>query len=193
MIVNRHRNNPDFPVWRIPSSVWLLVACLLGIGAGCREQVAGPEAPGLLDACALLKNTDVDAVLGTAMGDPQARQHGNGEFWLSTCNYDVDTADGILGASLLLRPHHVVDGPVKAYADYETGLMAELGTGAALMPVDDIGDRAGWQDFGTSVGQLAVFDGPYQLILTASATANSDQLTNARQLAERVLQHLQEQ
>lgn len=191
MIANQHRNNPYFPVWGIPSSVWLLAACLLGIGAGCSEQVAAPEAPVPLDACALLKKSDVDAVLGVAMGDPHARQQGKGEFWLSVCNYDADTADGFLGAGLLLRPHHVADGPVKAYADFEAGLIAEMGTGAALMPVDGVGDRAGWQDFGTSMGQLAIFAGPYHLILNASATADSDQLTNARQLAGRVLQHLQ--
>ncbi len=177
------------------SRSWLLAilvaGCLVGSGSGCGEKAPASAAADDIDACTVLTGSDVGAVLGTTVGEPLAQRHGDGAFWLSTCQYQADTGDGILSAGLTLKPHHVPEGPLKAYADYEQALIAELGDTASMTPVPGIGERAGWQDFGTSVGQLAVFQGPYQLILTASATAGQDQLANARSLAERVLQHLQ--
>jgi len=160
------------------------------IVSGCGEKAPASDAADAIDACTVLTGADVDAVLGSAVGDPLARRHGDETFWLSTCHYQAETGNGILSAGLTLKPHGVADGPLKAYADYETALIAELGDGAALTPVTGIGERAGWQYFGTPVGQLTVFQGPYQLILTASATAGADQLANAKALAERVLQRL---
>ncbi len=190
-MMTRHRASSPSRIYR--RAAVLAAVCLIATGTGCGEKAPPAATADAIDACTLLTRADVDAVLGITVGDPQARQNGTGEFWLSTCNYSAETTHGILAASLLLKPHHVADGPMKAYSDYESGLIAELGKDVALTPVDGIGERAGWQDFGTPIGQLAVFRGPYQLILTASATAGADQLTNAKTLAGTVLQRLQAQ
>lgn len=168
--------------------VWIGV--ILALGGGCGEQDSSSAGAARFDACALLTGADVAAVLATDTPAPQAAERGEGASWLSTCTYEIDTPGGLRAASLLVRPHQGTSGPEKAYADYDAALALELGADASLTPVDGLGDSAGWQDFGTSIGQLAVFKGPYQLILTASGTETANQLANAQQLAERVLQRL---
>ena len=167
----------------------LLVGMLVS-GVGCSEG-PGRTSAERPDACELLTRADFVAVLGAEPAEPQARAMGDGEFWATSCTYQADVPGGLGTASLLLRPHHVAAGPGAAYGEYEAGLVGELGEDGRLTPVGELGERAGWQDFGTPVGQLAVFDGPYQFIFTASATATADQLANARRLAERVLPRLQ--
>lgn len=167
-----------------------LLLGMLGSGVGCSEG-PGTTSAKRLDACELLTRADVVAVLGAEPSEPQARDTGDGELWATTCTYQVDTPDGLRMASLLLRPHHVAAGPGAAYQEYEAGLIAAFGEDARLKPAEALGERAGWQDFGTSIGQLAVFDGPYQFIFTASATATADQLANARHLAGLVLPRMQ--
>jgi hypothetical protein len=159
-------------------------------GVGCSDG-PGTTFAERSDACDLLTRADFVAVLGAEPAEPQARAMGDGEFWATSCTYQADAPGGLGTASLLLRPHHAAAGPVAAYGEYEAGLVGELGENARLTPVGELGQRAGWQDFGTPIGQLTVFDGPYQLIFTASATASADQRVNARRLAERVLPRLQ--
>ncbi len=168
--------------------VW--IGLILALGGGCGAQDSGSAGAARLDACALLTGGDVAAVFATDPPTPRAVERGEGASWLSTCTYETDTPDGLRAASLLVRPHQGTGGPAKAYADYDAALAVELGADASLTPVDGLGDSAGWQDFGTSIGQLAVFKGPYQLILTASGTETANQLANAQQLAERVLKRL---
>jgi hypothetical protein len=168
-------------------------ASLVGMlvsGVGCSEGpgATSAERP---DACELLTRADFIAVLGSEPAEPQARAMGKGEFWATSCTYQADVPGGLGTASLLLRPHHVAAGPGAAFSEYEAGLVAAFGEDARLTPVEALGERAGWQDFGTSIGQLAVFDGPYQFIFTASATATADQLANARHLAGLVLPRMQ--
>jgi hypothetical protein len=168
----------------------LSLTTLLVVG-GCGEKTSTAASTGPIDACTVLTVTDVEKVLDVKMGDPQRRNQGEGDFWMSMCNYHGDAGNETRSASILLKPHQDTQGAEKAYADYEAELVAELGKGVAMAPVEGIGQRAGWQDFGTSIGQLAVFQGPYQLIITASATPEGDQLTNAETLARKSLEHLQ--
>ncbi len=167
----------------------LLVTAGLVVG-GCGEKTPTTASRGPIDACTVLTVADVEKVLDVKVGDPQERTYGKGDFWASTCQYHGDAGNETRSAGILLKPHQDKQGAEKAYAAYEAELIAELGKGVALAPVEGIGQRAGWQDFGTSIGQLAVFQGPYQLIITASATPNADQLTNAKTLARKALGHL---
>lgn len=90
----------------------------------------------------------------------------------------------------MIRPHHNEYGAEQAYAEYDNALASQLGEAVRLSPVEGLGQKAGWQDFGTSIGQLTVFQGPYQLIITAPETAAHGQLHNCRALAERALARL---
>jgi hypothetical protein len=168
----------------------LLVTAGLAVG-GCGEKTPTTASEGPIDACTLLTVADVEKVLEVKVGDPQRRNQGEGNFWMSMCNYQGEAGNETRSASILLKPHQDTQGAEKAYAAYEAELVAELGKGVALAPIEGIGQRAGWQDFGTSIGQLAVFQGPYQLIITASATPKADQLTNAKALARKALENLQ--
>jgi len=168
----------------------LLVTTGLVTG-GCGEKTPTAASTGPIDACTVLTAADVEKVLEVKVGDPQRRNQGEGNFWMSMCNYQGEAGNETRSASILLKPHQDTQGAEKAYAAYEAELVAELGKGVALAPIEGIGQRAGWQDFGTSIGQLAVFQGPYQLIITASATPKADQLTNAKALARKALENLQ--
>ncbi|KAA6181833.1 hypothetical protein F2Q65_18835 [Thiohalocapsa marina] len=175
--------------WRAP--ILILGASVLS--AGCGSDDGGTQAVAKLDACAVLTAQDVGAVLGANAVETEAGQHGDGDFWASSCRYQVVGADAMLAASLMLRPHHSAAGAAQAYADYDNDLATQLGEGARLSPVAGLGEKAGWQAFGTAIGQLTVFQGPYQLIITASETADRDQLDNGRALAQRALARLPSQ
>jgi len=168
------------------------LAPILGLAAIALITACGGEDPGMqaaaaLDACSILSVQDVTAVLGVRGFQAEADQRGDDDFWTSSCRYEGEDADGPIAASLMVRPHHSESGAEQAYADYDNALASQLGEGVRLSPVEGLGQKAGWQDFGTSVGQLTVFQGPYQLIITAPETADHDQLHNCRALAERAL------
>lgn len=169
----------------------ILAAIVAMAGAGCAPdaRVAGPERR---DACALLTGADVALVYGKESQRQLPTQRGEGDFWMSTCVYETERAGQVRTASLLVQPHHGAEGAGEAYADFVAALTAELGAGARPAPVEGLGEAAGWQDYGTSLGQLTVFDGPYQLILTASEAGETSQLVNTRRLAEQVLKRLHE-
>ena len=133
---------------------------------------------------------DVGAVFGRTIGEAEAAMRGDGSEWMSTCNYRSDNDDDIVGASLLLRPRGAEGDAAQAYAAHEKDLIEELGTGAALTPIDGIGERAGWQTPNRVIGQLTVFEGPYLLILSVSTGPGEDQLTPAKALAQKVLERL---
>ncbi|MGB5736991.1 MAG: hypothetical protein WBM40_21365 [Thiohalocapsa sp.] len=170
------------------ASIIVLGAILLS--AGCSSEISGTKAAPKLEACTLLSAEDVATVLGANAVVTEADRHGKDSFWMSSCRYHAKDADGTTAASLMIRPHHNVAGAEQAYADYDDELAGQIGESARLAPVEGPWQQAGWQRFGTSIGQLAIFQGPYHLIITAQETAGHDQLENSRALAERALARL---
>jgi hypothetical protein len=169
----------------------LFCALILSLSTpGCGEEASVADTSTAIDACRLLQKADVEAVLGRTVGEAEATTRGDGAEWMSTCNYHSDTDDDVVGAGLLVRPHHADGGAKEAYAAHEKELIDELGAGAALTPVDGIGERAGWQTPNRVIGQLTVFEGPYLLILSISTAPGGDQLSPAKTLAQKVLQRL---
>lgn len=160
------------------------------LSAGCGGESSATQPPPKLDACSMLTAADVAAMLGSTAVRTEADQRGDDSFWMSSCRYQAEGVDGTIAASLMIRPHHNQSGAEQAYADYDDGLAEQIGESSRLAPVDGPWEKAGWQSFGTSIGQLAVFQGPYHLIITAPETASHDQLANCRALAERALAQL---
>jgi hypothetical protein len=168
----------------------ILGLAVIALTAGCGGEDPGIQAAAALDACSILPVQDVTAVLGAGGFEAEAERRGDNDFWASSCRYQAQDEDEPIAASLMVRPHHSKSGAEQAYADYDSELASQLGEEARLSLVEGLGQKAGWQDFGTSVGQLTVFQGPYQLIITAPSTAGHDQLHNCRALAERALARL---
>jgi hypothetical protein len=99
------------------------------------------------------------------------------------CNYDNAHTDApMLSVGLLVKAHGAAD-PAQAYADYVDELRRELGDVAPPVPVEGLAGPAGWD---ADTGQLTVFEGPYQIILTASGRFAGDRLSFGEQIADRV-------
>lgn len=164
-----------------PLAILLLIAGILcGPWAAVRAEGAAPPP---VDACALLTKADVEAVYGSVVGEPNGKELGSGPFRVSMCNYDNAHTDApMLSVGILVKPHAVVD-PTQAYADYADELRRELGDVAVPVPVEGLAGPAGWD---AETGQLAVFEGPYQIILTAAGRFAGDRLSFGKQIAERV-------
>ncbi|NCA72465.1 MAG: hypothetical protein EOM91_20850 [Sphingobacteriia bacterium] len=71
----------------------------------------------------------------------------------------------------------------EAYADFVDELRRELGDVAVLVPVEGLAGPAGWDG---DTGQLTVFEGPYQIILTAAGRFAGERLSFGKQIAKRV-------
>jgi hypothetical protein len=100
------------------------------------------------------------------------------------CNYDNAHTDApMLSVGLLVKPHGGAADPAQAYADYVDELRRELGDLAVPVPVEGLAGPAGWD---ADSGQLTVFVGPYQIILTAAGRFAGDRLSFGKQIAERV-------
>ncbi|WP_296805850.1 hypothetical protein [Thiocapsa sp.] len=158
----------------------LLAGILCGPRAAVGAEAAGPPP---VDACALLTKADVEAVYGSIVGEPNGKELGSGPFWVSMCNYDNAHTDApMLSVGLLVKAHGAAD-PTQAYADYADALRRELGDVAVSVPVEGLAGPAGWD---AETGQLTVFEGPYQIILTAAGRFSGDRRSFGKQIAERV-------
>lgn len=158
----------------------LLVAMLCGPRGAVHAEVSTPPP---VDACALLTQADVETVYGTAVGSPNPKSTGRAPFWAAMCNYDNAHTDApMLSVGILVKPHGIVD-PTQAYADYVDELRRELGDVAVPIEVEGLAGPAGWD---AETGQLTVFEGPYQIILTAAGRFAGDRLSFGKQISERV-------
>ena len=163
----------------------LLIPCLLvAMLCGPRGTVhAEGSTPSPVDACALLTQADVETVYGSVVGEPNGKELGSDPFWVSMCNYDNAQTDApMLSVGLLIKAHGAADPP-QAYAGYVDELRRELGDVAVPVPVEGLAGPAGWDG---ETGQLTLFVGPYQIILTASGRFAGDRLSFGKQIAERV-------
>jgi hypothetical protein len=158
----------------------LLAGMLCGPWPAVRAEGAAPPP---VDACALLTKADVEAVYGLVVGEPNRKALGSGPFWVSMCNYDNAQTDApMLSVGILVKPHGAAD-PAQAYADDVDELRRELGDVAVPVAVEGLAGPAGWD---AETGQLTVFVGPYQIILTSMGRFSGDRLSLGKQIAERV-------
>ncbi|MEY6431246.1 hypothetical protein ABC977_02360 [Thioalkalicoccus limnaeus] len=144
---------------------------------------AEPPAAQPVDACALLTQADIEEVFAAAVGAPTPKSVGRGPFWVSMCHYDnAHTEAPMLSVGFLVKAHGAAD-PAQAYTDYVAELRRELGELAAPASVEGLAGPAGWD---AATGQLTLFAGPYQVILTTLGRYSGDRLDLAKQIAERV-------
>jgi hypothetical protein len=170
------------------SPILLLLAGALGSSCGAVAAEGAAITP--LDACELLTKADVEAVYGSVVGEPKSKALGSRPYWVSMCNYDNAHTDApMLSVGLLVKAHGEAAGPETAYDAHLAELREELGDALDMTPVAGVGARAGWS---ASTSQLTVFEGPYQLILSAAGRFAGDRLTLAKQSADRVLGRLPE-
>jgi hypothetical protein len=163
------------------ATLLLLAGMLIGPCAAAREEGIAPPP---VDACVLLTKADVEAVYGSAVGEPDGKALGSGPFWVSMCNYDNAHTDApMLSVGLLVKAHGASAGPAQAYDGYVAELRRELGDAAVPVPVEGLAGPAGWDG---DTGQLTVFEGPYQIILTATGRFAGDRLSFGKQIADRV-------
>lgn len=158
----------------------LLAGILCAPWAAVRAEAVAPPP---VDACALLTKADVEAVYGSVVGVPNGKALGSGPYWAAMCNYDNAHTDApMLSVGLLIKAHRAAD-TAQAYAEYVDELRRELGDVAVPVPVEGLAGPAGWD---ADTGQLTVFEGPYQIILSASGRFAGDRLSFGKQIAERV-------
>jgi hypothetical protein len=167
-----------------PGSRLLIPLLLAGMLCGSVAAVEAEDAvPPPVDACALLTKADVEAVYGSVVGEPNGKELGSGPFWVSLCNYDNAHTDApMLSVGLLVKGHGAAD-PAQAYADFVDEMRRELGDVAVPVPVEGLAGPAGWD---ADTGQLTVFVGPYQVILTSLGRFAGDRLSFGKRIADRV-------
>lgn len=163
---------------------WLIPCLLAGMLCAPPGSLhAEGAAPPPVDACALLTQADVEAVDGTAVGAPNPTSTGRAPVWVSMCHFDNAHTDApMLSVGLLVKPHGAAD-PAHAYDDDVDELRRVLGEVAVPVSVEGLAGPAGWA---AETGQLTLFVGPYQIILSSLGRFAGDRLSLAQQLAEHV-------
>ena len=179
MPLSQHATRPPSAGFRRP--ILLLLAGMLCAPPGSAH--AEGAAPPPVDACALLTQADVEAVYGTAVGAPNPKSPSRAPVWVSMCNFDNAHTDApMLSVGLLVKPHGAAD-PAHAYDGYVDELRRVLGEVAVPVSVEGLAGPAGWA---AETGQLTLFVGPYQIILSSLGRFAGDRLSLAQQLAEHV-------
>lgn len=144
----------------------LLLLSLL-LSCGCGKGSTRPKADSnIVEACELIASTELEAIIGGKVGEPESKRMGKpgGDFWTSNCNWYAEEKS--ISLSILIGPHRNAEGGTSALATYEATMKASLGDGFSLTAVPGIGEAAGWAE---GVKQLTVFQGSYRLIITVSS------------------------
>lgn len=145
-------------------AICLFLIFLVACGNDVSSSSATSESPSPIQACELLVKADVEAIIGSAVGEPLTKHMApeDSNSWMSMCNYFSDEKS--IGVSCLIKPHGWKLTGADAFARHEAELNEGLGTDTHMAVVDDMGDYAGWDE---GSRQLTVFHGPYMLIISA--------------------------
>lgn len=163
----------------------LLLAATLAIGCGGSEtETAKAEGePPPLDACTLFTYEDAQAVAGetlaamsSTLDDARGRDPGQ-------CIYNSGTLEQPRILSLLIRQHRNAERAKRFQESSRSSLRAM--SGAEVRDVPGLGDAAIW--VGGRIQQLHMVKGDRQFVITVQSPDGTDQLSQARQVAEKVL------
>jgi hypothetical protein len=167
---------------RIPS--FLLAAMALGCG-GSADTDAKAKPP-QHDACEFFTYEDARAIAGESLAamastldEAQGRNPGE-------CIYNAGTIEQPRILGLLIRHHR---SPKAAKGVLESGRSTFSAiSGGKVQDVPGLGDGALW--VGGRIQQLHVLRGEAELVITLQSADGTDQLQNARQLAEKILSRM---
>jgi hypothetical protein len=171
---------------RIPS---FLLAATIALGCGgsadTNDTAAKAEAP-KLDACQLFTYEDAQAIAGESLAamastldEAQGRNPGE-------CIYNAGTIEQPRILSLLIR-HHRSPESAKRVLEGGRSTFSSM-TGGQVQDVTGLGDGALW--VGGRLQQLHVLRGEAELVITLQSADGTDQLQNARTLAEKILSRM---
>lgn len=162
----------------------LLAATLAAACGGSESETAKTEAQAPpLDACTLFTYEDAETVAGetlaamsSTLDDARGRDPGQ-------CIYNSGTLDQPRILSLLIRQHRNADR-AKRFQDSSRSSLRAM-SGADVQDVPGLGDGALW--VGGRIQQLHIVKGDRQFVITVQSPDGTDQLPQARRIAEKVL------
>lgn len=143
--------------------------CLSILLTGCgdnKETESISTFPAPLNACDILKTSELEAILGGAVNKPEEtnKDQGSSQHWMSMCIYYSDEKQIGMGVSIL--PHGRDVTGEQAFLQHENELKGALGDDYKQEIVQGVGDYAGWD---STTQQLTSFQGPYMLITGANS------------------------
>ena len=166
-------------------SLMLLTLPLLAGFAACGPSEK-PIPPLKVDACTLFTEEDARAVAGeslaamaSTMDEAQGRDPGQ-------CIYNSGSLEQPRILSLLVRQFPTA-GAAKGVLESGRSTFSSM-TGGKVQDVPGLGDGALW--VGGRLQQLHVLRGPVQLVITVQSPDGTDQLKQAREIAEKALARL---
>lgn len=175
---------------RIPSFV---LAAMTTITLGCGGSAdtdkakadANAEAP-QLDACQLFTYEDARAIAGESLAGmastlDEARGRDPGQ-----CIYNSGTIEEPRILGLLIRQHRSPESAQRVLKSSRSTFSTM--SGGKVQDVPGLGDGALW--VGARIQQLHVLRGDTVLVITVQSGDGTDQIQNARQLAEKILSRL---
>lgn len=173
---------------RIPS---FLLAAMTAIALGCggsadTEKADAKAKPPQLDACELFTYDDARAIAGESLAAmastlDEARGRDPGQ-----CIYNSGTIEEPRILSLLIRQHRSPESAQRVLKSSRSTFSTM--SGGKVQDVPGLGDGALW--VGARIQQLHVLRGDRVLVITVQSADGTDQLQNARQLAEKILSRM---
>lgn len=177
---------------RIPS---FLLAAMTAMALGCggsadtskEPDKANAQAKTPLDACELFTYEDARAIAGESLAAmastlDEARGRDPGQ-----CIYNSGTIEEPRILSLLIRQHRSPESAQRILKSSRSTFSTM--SGGKVQDVPGLGDGALW--VGARIQQLHVLRGDTVLVITVQSADGTDQIQNARQLAEKILSRLQ--
>lgn len=176
--------------WLLVPSVLLAASLAAGCGGSDTQNQAGQsgeaDSPPALDACTLFTYEDAQAIAGetlaamsSTLDEAVGRDPGQ-------CIYNSGTLDQPRIISLQIRQHRSPEA-AKRLVESSRSTFGTM-SGGNVQDVPGLGEGAIW--VGGRIQQLHIIRGDRQLIITVQSPDGTDQLPQARQIAEKVLGRL---
>ncbi len=170
----------------------LLALLLSSLVVGCsdaEESSNKVKLPSPVQACELLAKNELETLIGAAVNEPSKmhKEYQSSGQWMSMCNYYSDEKQ--LSVGLTIKPHGKKVSSAEAFSLHEANMKKSLGNEYQLEPVQNIGDKAGWD---SSTKQITIFKGPFMLVI-GSVNPNStgpEALKFNKKMAEKILAKL---
>lgn len=200
--MRKKNHKKDFPVPRIKTGLFLLVAAAIVFGCSSSEnkstKAVASNPKGKLDSCALLSAEVAAEVLGDKVKKsedfPRNMELQGGKIINSTFQYDAVSSDRLVGLNITYAPMYKGKYPktVAEYIKTSTGGGPPDETAQEPVAVSGVGDFAVWH-IAYATGILTAYSGEYKVIITIgsySKGASASDEEPAKTAAKKVLGNL---